>query len=414
MPLGPQVASWVAVVGSAGALLLAVWIAVRTSGVKGLPGCGARSGCAAVTTGRWSRLGMIPVAPLGAVLYAALLFGSLVRALADGWHGRAWEMATAVVALVAVGGAAWFTGLQLLVIRRLCLYCMAAHLSACASAGLLLVGLAPWAGPTWPTAAIVAAAAVVALAAGQTAIVPQRHAVVAAGGEAGKTVAGAERTPLPNPAPAPPAPRPANAALQRQCRLLGGSVVLNVDGWPLLGRPDARHVVAALFDLTCAECHHLHRLLAAAVEARPDWLAVALVPVPMHPACNPAVTCTRDAAAQACDYARLAWAVWLAGGDRYADWDRYVTAEATGQPYGLALLRARELVNLTRFRPREPDPFLDRAVATGVGLYRAAGRPKVPAVLLPAGLLQGHVSDLAALMRILDAHLPSPSELAPS
>jgi hypothetical protein len=106
--------------------------------------------------------------------------------------------------------------------------------------------------------------------------------------------------------------------------------------------------------------------------------------------------------------------VWLAAPDRYAAWDRYVTSEAEGQPYGLALTRGRELANIDRFRLREADPRLERAVATGVGLYRASGEPRVPAVLLPAAVLQGHVPDLATLFRLLDANLPRAVDRRPA
>ena len=416
-------AAWAAVAASGGAVAMGVWIAARSFGAASLPGCGAHSACDSVANGRWSRLGALPVAPLGAAVYVALLVGVLARASASPpGCGPTVTAATTVAALLAIGAACWFVGLQLVVIRRVCFYCVGAHLCACAAGGLFLAAATPWAGPTWPTEVMVALAGVLALVVGQLALVPQTFAVVPV------STPSAEPPLNATPAPASPtrgwAPAPAArvrsrampgapAPTPRQSTLLGGGVVLNVGGWPMLGRPDARHVLAALFDFTCGECHHLHRLLAEAVEARPDWLAISLVPVPMHPACNPTVTCTRDAGLQACDYARLAWAVWLAGGaERYAAWDAYVFGDPGAvRPYGLSLIRGGELTDLTGFRLRgNDDQKLANSVAAGVGLYRAAGKPTVPAVLLPAGLLRGHMPDLPALLRLLDSHLPSGRE----
>ena len=49
--------------------------------------------------------------------------------------------------------------------------------------------------------------------------------------------------------------------------------------------------------------------------------------------------------------------------------------------------------------PGDPLPSLD-----GSGL--AVGKPNVPAVVLPAGILRGHVPDLSELLRLLDRQLP--------
>ena len=418
--------SWVAGAAATGAAALGVWLAVRSWGAAGLPGCGAGSGCDAVTRGRWSRVGPVPVAVVGAVVYIGLLLAAMTSAGFLGPHGRIADALVTDVALVVIGAAAWFTLLQAFVIRQLCAYCVTVHLLACAAAVALLMELVPWRSPGWHAEAEIATACMAVLIVGQLLLAPKTFAVT--------SVPAAERglgpddaAPIDRPDPgsvttlaadAPPSvavPKSSPAGLavtHRRVPLLGGQVVLNTAGWPLLGRTDARHVVAFVFDFTCKECNHLRRLLAAAVDARPDWLAVALVPVPLHPSCNPTVTCIKSGRAQACDYARLAWAVWLsADNNRFCGWDEYVRSEAEGQPYGLAMSRARELAERGGFRLWDADPRLDRAVGTGVGLYRAAGKPRVPALLLPASVLQGHVPDLPALLRALDAQLPSTGDL---
>ena len=418
----------VAIATSLGAALLGGWMTFRGLGSAGLPGCGIGSVCDAVTRGRWSRIGIIPVALLGTIVYLALTAFAIARFEFLDQINFGWRSPAAMLPLVVFGAAAWFMLLQLLVIRRLCIYCTATHLLACTAAGLLLTAHRPWLDLAWKWELPLAIACVVMLAISQilikprtfivTKILPQPPELLPENAEFKPAASSSSSTPAPaviqsNVVTEPTLSNEQKPFKQRRVRLLSGNVVLNVDGWPLLGRSDAQNVVAVLFDFTCKECHQLRKLLEAAVAARPDWLAVALVPVPLNSNCNPAITCKDDGRAQACDYARLAWAVWLANDQAYGEWDRFLNAEPEVQPYGLALIRAKELADLKRFRLQDADPLLDRAVGTGVGLYQATGKPTLPAILLPSTVVNGHLNDLATLFRLLDTSLPRAARSVP-
>jgi hypothetical protein len=178
-----------------------------------------------------------------------------------------------------------------------------------------------------------------------------------------------------------------------------------------LGSPEAPHVLAALVDFTCKECHHLHRLLRDAVACYPSELAVAVIPVPQHERCNPTVKCHNVDQAYACTFTRLAWHLWSLNPAAYALWDEFLAEPAENQPYGLALLRAKELVDLGEFKPGEPDAFADEQIAKGIELHQAATSPKVPAVLLKQSILKGHVEDLTQLLSLLQPHLQQPANI---
>jgi uncharacterized membrane protein len=129
---------------------LSASIAARTAAGAGLPGCGAESGCAAIASSRWARWGPIPVSIAGTVLY--LVLGVLTVVILFGRfqerRGQVSELAL-TLALSAAGAGVWFVLLQLVVIRRGCLYCNLVHGLGWIVLALLL-GAQTTGGGVWP------------------------------------------------------------------------------------------------------------------------------------------------------------------------------------------------------------------------------------------------------------------------
>src|SRR5438105_4927749 len=102
-----------------------------------LPGCGPASACDEVMAGRWSRVGPVPVSLAGSALYLAMLAAAILSHPA--LRLPIWERAAASLAftsLLAIGAAVWFTALQILVIRRLCRWCLLTH--GCATVAAIM------------------------------------------------------------------------------------------------------------------------------------------------------------------------------------------------------------------------------------------------------------------------------------
>src|SRR6266567_9637214 len=94
------------------ASVLSGWMLRQSTGGRGLPGCGAGSGCDAVTRSRWSRWAHWPVAAPGTVLYVSIFAASLLAATA---RSPAFQRVACAVLLsiapLAGGAAIWFIGL---------------------------------------------------------------------------------------------------------------------------------------------------------------------------------------------------------------------------------------------------------------------------------------------------------------
>jgi uncharacterized membrane protein len=450
------------------AALLAIGLTLLRQAVRGgtLPGCGgADAGCGAVTRGRWARLGPAPVALPGTLVYAAVFVSAVLvhpavrPALPAGVAAAAGPVLVAA-ALTAAGTGAWLAAVQAVLIRQFCPYCMAAHTLA-AVAAALAVGVAG----TGPAGVSVAWAAglVAAFAAGQCLLRPRLYAVTrvptaaAAGGNvpgstgdndgdgndgsdvrgdgdamgtgtAGSSVTSDGRLAAgPASSPIPPA--------GRRVMLAGGNVTVSTADWPVLGPPDAPHVLALLADPTCLACRQMHRAAAETVALAGGWLAVVYVPVPMDPACNPAAAGRKARARDdVCAYARLTLAVHVAAPDAYPAFERWLLAqpqvppveEARRHAATLAPAAAAALALAVEAPPAGTAPSASpsslspdetavaaeavvtvarQKVALAVAAYQASRLTQVPALLLPAAAIAGQLPPPRSLLEVLAREL---------
>src|SRR3984957_16717651 len=118
---------------------LALWMLRQSSGMRGLPGCGAGSGCDAVTRSRWARWCGVPVAGPAALLYLVLLAGFLfLRFSPPGQFRDMVRTALFPAAPLLAAAAAWFIGLPGLSLRRFFPYCLLLHAVGLAIAGMVI------------------------------------------------------------------------------------------------------------------------------------------------------------------------------------------------------------------------------------------------------------------------------------
>lgn len=105
--------------------------------VAGCDGTGAVD-CSAVFGTAWSKWLGLPVAVGGLACYASLLVLSLLTGWRQPTAARWIPTLLVMLAIVAAGAGLWFAALQLLVVHKLCLYCMGVHLTGITIAALVL------------------------------------------------------------------------------------------------------------------------------------------------------------------------------------------------------------------------------------------------------------------------------------
>jgi hypothetical protein len=324
----------------------------------------------------------MPVALPAAAVYAAMIACAILNA----------RVPLLALATLAAGAAVWFLVVQLFVLRRICIYCTITHAAAISAAVLVLRGGADW----FPM--IIGAGVVVLLIALQLLTVPRLYKVVPA-----RKAIGALPPPPQSPAPAPlPKPPPA-AQRGRQIFVIQRQLSVDANLFPIIGPPDAKHVIVDLMDYTCHQCRGLHPLLGRAIAHYRGEMAVLVVPTPMEAECNRYVNIFDPRHVNACQYARLALAVWHTAPERFVEFHEWLMdGGPVPPPLDTARQRASALLGEHRLSDSLADPRNDQRLADAANLYIRTNPYQLPKVLLPQGVLWGDVGSEENLIKVLD------------
>ena len=388
------------------ALGIAVYLAWGSFQGGSLPGCGPESACDKVLQSRWSHWLGFPVAVPAVLVYGALLWATFAvgrttspAALRLGWS------AIAVLALVMSGAAFWFVGLQAFVLKSFCPFCMTAHVSAVV-AGLLLIRKVPLqsANPAiqtrrneLPWVMSRAAAAKLALSGGVVlAVMVAGQVFVEKSSHTVKTLEG--------PAVVEPAKKPA-----RELLLHGGRHRLLVNDLPIIGSPEAPHVIVSLFDYTCHYCRDLHGLLLEAQRTFTQQLAILSLPMPLDSNCNHLVKRTPGAHANACQYAKLGLAVWHARREAFSEFDSWLFHPPSPPSVDEVRKFAEQLVGPEKLAQALTNDWVKNQIETSVAIYDSNRRElndgRMPQLIIGSAISPGPLGNIRQLYQMLAEQL---------
>jgi uncharacterized membrane protein len=420
------------------ALAVSAYLAfVSATGGKAV-GCGPDSGCDQILRSRWATWFNIPVSYFALAIDAVFLFATTrLRGPDATVVFNAWRLVIASALMVA-GAAVWFIVLQLLVVKSICPYCMAAHgaglVAACLALHLVLTrpsvvpipaGVAGGSMPrAWKGLAGLAVLGLIVLIAGQLVYQPKTFQVqeIARGPASSPTTSSAsnssdrtDRTDQPK-ATHPPNPIAATpSGLLRAFSVYDGQFVIDVGAVPTLGAYTNAQVMVALHDYTCHHCRDMHPLLAAAQRVFSNQLVVVSLPMPFDPRCNPIMQRPNPKHTNACDYAMLSLAVWRADPSKHHAYDEYLFTGPTAPPVQEASMRAAQLVGNAALAQALRDPWVEQHVRLGVSLYEVAyrsGQGSMPQFLIGQKVAVGTLP-MANLMGLLASELNLVTTVAP-
>lgn len=362
-----------------------------------IPGCGpGGEGCGAVLESRWSLWFSVPVTLLAASLWLTVLILTLPKV--QHALGRTADQLVAATGALLVGGALWFGGLLLLVVKAWCVWCLALHLTALLVGGLILYSI--WraekaGGPGLLTVASHAACAgLVLLVVGQLfGTPPDTHLLTS------------ETPPLPPSATA--AERPESAAITapansgsrrlkgtpsredaREVVYLKGTLTLSLAEHPLIGSPAASHILTEFFDYTCPTCRTLHGDLSDLQKSAPGEYAVLLLPTPLNHACNPSLPEGAADHPHACELAQLALAFWHAAPGKFPAFHEFLMTAAAPLTPEAALNEARRLAPAANL-DGESASWISEHLAANAAIWKRISQenPKMPKLLLRDALI---------------------------
>ena len=407
------------------------WVSFHNGPVAG---CGAESGCNKVLQSRWAYWLDFPVSLPALVVYAALLGATVLlqkRPAPDDERGS-WAAIIALSVVVA-GAALWFVGLQVIVIKAFCKFCMTAHACGFVAAILCLMNI-PFATdpdtPMWATGsgkrglprsgvllvALIGATGVALLAGGQLLVQKERNLVKVLPPGGGRPVkpllANPANTVPPSNATTPPtleaSPDPRLIA-PRLLSLYSNQFQLKLDAVPMMGSPDASNVIVYLFDYTCPHCRSLHPMLLEAQRRLGAQLGVVCLPMPISTNCNPYLPARIHSVPNACDYARLGLAVWRADPEAFRGFDDWIFHPERPVPVEQARQYAEGLVGAEKLKAALADPWVDQQIATDCKLHLAnwdvTDTPVMPQLIVGHTISSGPLNSVEHLEILLNRYL---------
>ena len=407
------------------AMLVAGYLAVVAISNGPLTGCGAGSGCHQVLQSRWAYWLHLPVSVPAVLAYAALFIATmLAQKKRPPDEERGIWAAIVVLSVVIIGAAFWFIGLQALILKAFCKFCLLAHGCGLAAAILCLKNIPLASDPATPmwsaapdkrgiprsaffTLVLIGVAGVVMLAGGQWLAPEKRNLVKFLPGtsstnnamNAGQATPGGQSNSIPT------SPN-AHFVGPRMLSLYNNQFLIRLDDVPMIGSPGASNVIVSLFDYTCPHCQELHWILLLAQRQFSNDLGIVSLPMPMSTNCNPLIPGSFNSSPNACEFARLGLAVWRAKPAvhrQFDDWmfaadQNFLTVEA-------ARKHAAQLVGADQLDKALSDPWVDKQILTDCQIHfanwQATGRPAMPQLILGEAVSLGPLDSVEHLQALL-------------
>jgi thiol-disulfide isomerase/thioredoxin len=192
---------------------------------------------------------------------------------------------------------------------------------------------------------------------------------------------------------------------QRSPSLQVNRLTIDANDWPILGSGDAQHRLVLLFDYTCPHCRREHLLLQQARQRYGNQIAFVAIPVPLEPACNPAVERAGPGNTNSCSYDRYAIAVFLADPSRFEEYHKRIMEGARPPSIEQTRQIAEKLVTPEAFAAALANPAVEKHIKASVELYREARAGQLPKLVLPTIIVHGEIAPLQRLSELLEHYL---------
>lgn len=392
-----------------------------------LPGCGGGSGCDEVLTSRWSSFFGVPVSLLALGVYVTMFAAVLMRDPEAIRPEVAVEWLMTFCGVAVIVSVLWFVFVQSVILGSFCIYCMATHASAAASAVLCLLAARPTRrAKASALASAIAVALVALLIAGQVlgdapqAAAPKVQFVqdspdnpqppelpelqdlpdTMLNNPLGPDPSAIQIDPLFSPIDTATGPSsPSTTAIiqstgPRKLSFYGGRFKVDTTTVPIIGDPYAPTVLVILFDYTCSHCRDTRATLEKTKTRHGDELAIICLPMPLNKKCNKLLRSSSPTNRYACELAEASLAVWRVAPQKWAEFDKQLyTDEALRSP-ARSKIAAWKLVGGEKvLKEGLDDPWVGQRIALNVRIYnacsRAVGNSLIPMLITEDGIMTG-------------------------
>ncbi len=184
---------------------------------------------------------------------------------------------------------------------------------------------------------------------------------------------------------------------ERLVKFLGGKLTLDVYKHPLIGSPDAPHVMIEMVSYDCPHCRKMHDMIKKGAARYGDQLAVIIMPIPFEKGCNKLIVNDTGSKPGACVTARLAIGIGEVRPPQFAKFHDWLMSGDEEKPpiVEKSLPKAYEMAGRDRLRAYIRGEEVNKQIAQYVDLYsRLRTAPGTAQRFWPSGAdtwRQGHV-----------------------
>ncbi len=170
-----------------------------------------------------------------------------------------------------------------------------------------------------------------------------------------------------NNAPSTPPAEPAN---KRLVSFLGGKLTLDVYRHPLIGSPEAPHIVVEMVSYDCPHCRKMYPLIHDAMNRYGDQVALLVMPIPLDRDCNSLVTDPTLHHPGACGTTRLVLGLARLKPEVFGKFHDFLMA-GKEKPPGMEKIvpKANDLTNSDKLREVKQSPEIQKQMEGYVKLY---------------------------------------------
>ena len=161
---------------------------------------------------------------------------------------------------------------------------------------------------------------------------------------------------------------------------------------PIVGDPEAEHIVVEMLDYTCPHCRHLHHHVHASLERYGNQVAFVVYHAPLSKRCNPHVLRDRPSHKYACDYARLALGVWKLDPTKFTEFHDWLMESKKAPSVFEARQKAMKLVGEKILLDKALKADLFRGFASNSNIVKEV-RSGLPLLLTEDGIIRGFPKD---------------------
>lgn len=158
---------------------------------------------------------------------------------------------------------------------------------------------------------------------------------------------------------------------ERLVKFLGGKLVLDVYKHPIIGSPEAPHIVIEMVSYDCPHCRKMNSMIHQALDHYGDQVALLIMPIPLDKDCNKLITDPAMTHPGACGTARMVIALAKLEPKSFATFHDFLMSGDKEKPPRMEKIipKAYSLVTADKLRDLQRGPEVAKQLESYVDLF---------------------------------------------